>query len=143
MKIDRHAEAEWLGGLKDGNGSLTTDSGILNKANYGFRSRFESGPGTNPEELIAAAHAGCFSMALSAALGEAGLVPERIHTKATVSVEKQEAGFTITKSALVLHAKVPGVDQAKFEQIAHGAKAGCPVSKLFKAEITLEIHLEP
>src|SRR5262249_48126920 len=130
------------GGLKDGRGSLTTDSGILNQANYGFKSRFESGPGTNPEELIAAAHAGCFSMALSAALGQAGIPPEKIHTKATVTVEKQDAGFTITKSALLLQAKVPGIDQAKFEEIANGAKAGCPVSKLFKAEITLEIHLE-
>src|SRR4051812_28487394 len=94
MKMDRHAEAEWLGGLKDGQGSLTTDSGVLKQATYGFKSRFESGPGTNPEELLAAAHAGCFSMALSGALSAAGIQPERIHTKGTVTIEKQEGGFT-------------------------------------------------
>jgi osmotically inducible protein OsmC len=142
MKVDRHAEAEWLGGLRDGSGSLTTDSGVLKHANYGFKSRFESGPGTNPEELLAAAHAGCFSMAVSGALTQANTPPERIHTKATITLEKQESGFTVTKSALVLHAKVPGIDKAKFEQVANGAKASCPVSKLFNAEITLEINLE-
>jgi osmotically inducible protein OsmC len=142
MKVDRHAEAEWLGGLKEGSGSLTTDSGVLKHATYGFKSRFESGPGTNPEELLAAAHAGCFSMAVSAALTQAGTPPERIHTKGTITLEKQESGFTVTKSALVLDAKVPGIDKAKFEQIANGAKADCPVSKLFNTEITLEINLE-
>lgn len=141
MKVDRHAEAEWLGGLKDGKGSLTTDSGVLSGATYGFKSRFESGPGTNPEELLAAAHAGCFSMALSGALSAVNITAERIHTKATVTVEKQEGGFTVTRSALELNAKVPGIDKAKFEEIANGAKAGCPVSKLFKAEITLSIAL--
>jgi osmotically inducible protein OsmC len=142
MKVDRHAEAEWLGGIREGSGSVSTDSGVLKNATYGFKSRFESGPGTNPEELLAAAHAGCFSMAVSGALTQANTPPERIHTTATITLEKQESGFVITKSALVLHAKVPGIDKEKFEQVANGAKANCPVSRLFKAEITLEINLE-
>ena len=141
MKVDRKAEALWLGTLREGKGTLTTQSGILKDAPYTFKTRFESEPGTNPEELLAAAHAGCFTMALTGQLAGAGITPERLHTNATVTVEKLESGFQVTKSALELEATVPGVDAAQFESLAQAAKAGCPVSKLFNTEITLAIHL--
>lgn len=140
--INRSAEAIWQGDLKAGNGTISSDSGVLNTTPYSFHTRFESTPGTNPEELIAAAHAGCYSMALSATLGKSGIVPEKLHTKATVSLEKVGDGFEVTKSHLELWAKVPGVDPAKFDEAAKGAKAGCPISKLLKAEITLDYKLE-
>jgi osmotically inducible protein OsmC len=140
--MDRKASATWRGGLKDGNGALTSPSGVLNHTPYSFRTRFENEPGTNPEELIAAAHAGCFSMALSAQLNSAGLSPERIDTTATVTLEKQDAGFAITRVHLVCRAKVPDVDAQKFQQVAEAAKNGCPVSKLLNAKISLEARLE-
>ena len=138
----KKAWAVWTGGIKDGGGTLSTETGVLKEAPYGFKSRFESGPGTNPEELIGAAHAGCFSMALSLMLGEAGLKPERIETHAAVTIEKAGGGFEITSSHLAVKAKVPGADRAKFEEIANKAKAGCPVSKLMKARITMEAELQ-
>ena len=138
----KKAWAVWTGGIKDGGGTISTETGVLKEAPYGFKSRFEDGPGTNPEELIGAAHAGCFSMAFSLMLGEAGLKPERIETLADVTLEKVGAGFEITASHLTVKAKIPGVDQAKFAEIADKAKAGCPVSKLFKAKITMDATLE-
>lgn len=140
--IQRSAEAIWNGDLKSGNGTISSDSGVLKSTPYSFHTRFESTPGTNPEELVAAAHAGCYSMALSATLGKSGITPEKLHTKATVTLEKVGDGFSVTKSHLKLWAKVPGVDKAKFEEAANGAKAGCPISKLLNAEITLTIELE-
>jgi lipoyl-dependent peroxiredoxin len=141
MKIKRRASAAWKGGLKDGKGSITTESGALQAYPYGFASRFEGQRGTNPEELIAAAHAGCFTMALSLILGEAKLVAEQMDTSAEVTLEQVEGGFAITAVHLTLKAKIPGTNQATFEQLAGKAKAGCPVSKLLKAEITLEATL--
>lgn len=140
--MKRTASAVWSGGLKDGKGSISTQSGVLKDAQYGFKTRFEDGPGTNPEELIGAAHAGCFSMALSAQLGEAGFTAERIETNAAVTLEKLDTGFTITAVHLQLRAKIPGVDQAGFEAIANKAKEGCPVSKVLNAKITLDAQLE-
>ena len=142
MLIRKKGSAAWQGGLKDGKGTVSTESGVLKGAQYGFNTRFENGPGTNPEELLAAAHAGCFSMALSAQLGEAGLKAESINTTATVSLEKVEGGFAITAVHLDLTAKIPGADQAAFEKAANNAKAGCPVSKLFNARITLDARLQ-
>jgi osmotically inducible protein OsmC len=139
--MDRKASAHWQGGLKDGHGTVSTASGVLNQTQYSFATRFESGIGTNPEELLAAAHAGCFSMALSAQLDGAGMKAEAIDTKATLTFEKTEAGFTITKVHLDLTAKIPGADAEKFQKAAADAKAGCPVSRLFKAEITLDAKL--
>ena len=139
----KKATAVWKGGIKDGGGTLSTESGVLNEASYGFKSRFENGKGTNPEELIAAAHAGCFSMALSLILGEAGATPSIIETKAAVTLEKVDAGFEITASHLTVSARVPGMDAAKFTELANKAKAGCPVSKLMKAAITMDAKLEP
>ena len=139
----KKAWAVWKGGIKDGGGTLSTETGVLNQAPYGFKSRFEDGKGTNPEELIGAAHAGCFSMALSLMLGESGLTPEKIETHADVTLEKVGEGFEITASHLSVVAKIPGADPAKFEQIANQAKTGCPVSKLLKAKITMEARLEP
>ena len=133
--------AIWSGGLKDGKGSLSTQSGALKEHPYGFASRFEGKPGTNPEELIGAAHAGCFTMALSNILGEAGLTAERMDTKAEVTLEKLPDGFSITAVHLTLRAKIPGADDAKFQELAAKAKAGCPVSKLMKANITLDAAL--
>ncbi|MGH6828093.1 MAG: OsmC family protein [Rhizomicrobium sp.] len=133
--------AVWHGGLKDGRGALSTKSRALDSYPYGFASRFEGKPGTNPEELIGAAHAGCFTMALSLILGEAGLKAEEMNTKALVTLEKQADGFAITKIHLVLKAKIPGCDKSKFEELAAKAKTGCPVSKLLKAEVTLEASL--
>ncbi|HKD48691.1 MAG TPA: OsmC family protein [Rhizomicrobium sp.] len=133
--------AVWHGGLKDGKGAISTKSGALNAYPYGFASRFEGKPGTNPEELIGAAHAGCFTMALSLILGEAGFTADEMNTKADVTLEKQGDGFAITKVHLTLKAKIPGCEMAKFEELAGKAKAGCPVSKLLKAEITLDASL--
>jgi lipoyl-dependent peroxiredoxin len=137
-----HGSAVWQGGIKDGKGAISTNSGALKDYPYGFSSRFEGKPGTNPEELIGAAHAGCFTMALSLILGEAGLTAERMETTAEVSLDKVADGFAITAVHLTLKGKVPGADQAKFQELADKAKAGCPVSKLFKAEITLDAKLE-
>jgi osmotically inducible protein OsmC len=141
--MERSASAEWHGALQNGKGVISTASGVLAETQYSFATRFEDGKGTNPEELIAAAHAGCFSMALSAALGEAKLTPEYVKTTAKVTLSKVEGGFGITKIALVTEAKVPGADEAAFKKAADGAKAGCPISKLFanNAEITLDAKL--
>jgi osmotically inducible protein OsmC len=141
MKIKRRGSASWKGGLKDGRGSVSTESGALQAYPYGFASRFEGQRGTNPEELLGAAHAGCFTMALSMILGEAKLVAEQMDTSAEVTLEQVEGGFAITAVHLTLKAKVPGTDQAAFAALAAKAKAGCPVSKLFKAEITLDAQL--
>lgn len=140
--MKRSASAVWKGGLKDGKGTISTDSGVLSDTQYSFGTRFEEGKGTNPEELIGAAHAGCFSMALSAQLGEAGLTAESIATKATVTLEKTEGGFAITAIHLELKAKIPGASQQAFETAANNAKAGCPVSKVLNAKITLDATLE-
>ncbi len=140
--MKRKASAVWKGGLKDGSGSISTASGVLSDTQYSFSTRFEDGIGTNPEELIAAAHAGCFSMALSGQLGNAGVTAENISTTATVTMEKTEAGFTITKIHLDVVARIPGADQQAFETAANNAKAGCPVSRLLKAEITMDATLE-
>ena len=140
--MKKHASAVWTGGIMDGQGSISTETGVLSNATYGFKSRFEDGPGTNPEELIAAAHAGCFSMALSLMLGNNQLTPERIETKAEVTIEKVGEGFEITSSHLKVSAKIPGADAATFQRIANEAKQGCPVSKLMKADITMEASLE-
>jgi osmotically inducible protein OsmC len=137
----RKAEAVWKGGLKDGSGTLSTASGVLDATTYGFASRFESGKGTNPEELIAAAHAGCFSMALSAMLGNAGLKPDSIETRAEVGLEKVGEGFEITTSHLTVVARVPGASADTFAALAQKAKEGCPVSKLMKARITMDAKL--
>jgi lipoyl-dependent peroxiredoxin len=141
MKINRHGSAVWEGGIKDGKGAISTESGALKAYPYGFGSRFEGKPGTNPEELIAAAHAGCFTMALSLILGEAKLVAEHMETSAKVTLEQVTGGYAITAVHLALTAKIPGADQATFEKLAGNAKAGCPVSKLLKAEITLDAKL--
>jgi lipoyl-dependent peroxiredoxin len=138
----RKASAVWTGGLKDGKGQISTDSGVLSNTQYSFSTRFEDGIGTNPEELIAAAHAGCFSMALSGQLGRAGLTAESINTTATVRLEKVDEAFAITSVHLEVTARVPGADQQAFETAANNAKAGCPVSKVLKAEITMEARLE-
>src|SRR5688572_21378054 len=140
--MQRKASAVWQGGLKDGKGSLSADSGVLKQTPYSFGTRFESTPGTNPEELLAAAHAGCFTMALSAQLGAAGLTPEQLETTATITLEKVGEGFSITKSHLDLVARVPGADQARFDAAVKAAETGCPVSKLFKAEISVNARLE-
>ena len=137
----RKASAIWNGSLKEGKGTISTDSGVLSKTQYSFSTRFENGAGTNPEELIAAAHAGCFTMALSAQLGNAGITPESLETTAAVTLEKLEAGFTITKIHLDVAARIPGADKAAFEKAAENAKAGCPISRLLKAEITMTARL--
>jgi osmotically inducible protein OsmC len=139
--MKKSGSAVWQGGLKDGKGAISTESGALKDYPYGFSARFEGKPGTNPEELIGAAHAGCFTMALSLILGEAKLTAERMDTKAEVTLEKQADGFAITAVRLTLRAKVPGADAAKFAELANKAKQGCPVSKLLKAEITLDAAL--
>jgi lipoyl-dependent peroxiredoxin len=140
--MKRKASAVWQGGLKDGKGTISTDSGVLDGTQYSFSTRFEDGIGTNPEELIAAAHAGCFSMALSGQLGNAGMTAESINTTASVTLEKTDAGFTITKVHLDVTARIPGAEQAAFETAANNAKAGCPISRLLKAEITMDARLE-
>jgi osmotically inducible protein OsmC len=141
MVIKKKASAIWNGGIKEGAGTISTASGVLREANYGFKARFETGPGTNPEELIGAAHAGCFSMALSKIIGDAGLTPERIETSAEVSLEKVGEGFEITAIHLSTTGRVPGADEARFRELAEKAKAGCPVSKVLKAKITLDVKL--
>lgn len=141
MKIKRRGSASWKGGLKDGKGSISTESGALQAYPYGFAARFEGQKGTNPEELLGAAHAGCFTMALSLILGEAKLVADQMDTSAEVTLEQVEGGFAITAVHLTLKAKIPGTDQATFASLAAKAKAGCPVSKLFKTEITLDAQL--
>jgi len=133
--------AKWQGGLKDGKGAISTKSGALSGYPYGFASRFEGKPGTNPEELIGAAHAGCFTMALSLILEQAGFKAEDMDTKAEITLEKQGDGFAITKSHLILRAKIPGIDQAKFKELTGMAEKGCPVSKVLKAEISLDAAL--
>jgi osmotically inducible protein OsmC len=132
----------WNGSLKEGKGTISTESRVLSNAQYSFSTRFENGIGTNPEELVAASHAGCFSMALSAQLGNAGITPESIETTAAVTLEKTEAGFTVTKIHLDVTAKIPGVDAAAFQKAAQDAKTGCPISRLLKAaEITMTAKL--
>lgn len=140
--MKKSASATWSGGLKDGQGTISTETGALRDAPFGFKSRFEDGPGTNPEELIGAALAGCFSMALSLGLGNASLTPQRIETRAQVTLDKQGEGFAITTIALSCRARVPGADAATFERIAQETKQGCPVSKVLKATITLDAQLE-
>jgi len=137
----RKASAVWNGSLKEGKGTISTESKVLSNARYSFSTRFENGIGTNPEELIAAAHAGCFTMALSGQLTNAGITPESIETTAAVTLEKLEAGFTVTKIHLDVTAKIPGADAAAFEKAAQNAKAGCPISRLLKAEITMTAKL--
>jgi len=141
--MERTASAVWHGGLKDGKGSISSQSGVLKDTQYSFSTRFENGIGTNPEELIAAAHAGCFTMALSAQLSGANLHPESLETTASVKLEKKDDGFAITAIHLVTKAKVPGADKAAFDTAAQNAKNGCPISKLFKGntEITLDATL--
>jgi len=140
--MQRKGSAVWRGGLRDGQGAVSTESGVLSDTQYSFSTRFESGAGTNPEELIAAAHAGCFSMALSKQLEDAGLRADEIRTTAAVTLEKTDAGFAITKVHLDVSARIPGGDAAAFETAANNAKAGCPVSRLLKAEITMDARLE-
>jgi osmotically inducible protein OsmC len=140
--MKRKASAQWRGSLKDGKGTISTDSGVLSDTQYSFTSRFAEGKGTNPEELIGAAHAGCFSMALSNELGSAGLTPDSIQTTATVTLDKTEAGFAITAVHLDVAARVPGASPQAFEAAAASAKSNCPVSKLLKAEITMTAKLE-
>lgn len=137
-----HGSAKWQGGIKDGKGLISTKSGALSDYPYGFASRFEGKPGSNPEELIGAAHAACFTMALSLIMGEAGFTAEHMETRADVTIDKQGDGFAITKSALTLTARIPNCDDAQFQELAGKAKAGCPVSKLLNTEITLQATLE-
>jgi len=139
--MQRKASAVWQGGIKDGKGHITTDSNVLSATPYSFSTRFEGVPGTNPEELIAAAHAGCFSMALSLMLGEVDIRPERIETTAAVTLEKTEGAFTITKVHLDVQVRAPGADRARFEAAAAKAKVGCPVSKVLNAAITMNAKL--
>ena len=140
--INRTGSAVWSGGLKDGKGNLSTQSGVLKDTPYGFKTRFEDSPGTNPEELIAAAHAGCFTMALSAQLGEAGMTATRLETTASVSLDKADGGFAITAVHLTLVASIPGASEEAFKAAAIRAKEGCPVSKLLKANITMDARLQ-
>lgn len=139
--MKRFASAQWQGGLKDGKGTVSTDSGVLSNINIDFGKRFAEDPGTNPEELIAAAHAGCFSMALSNVLGESDITPEDIATKATLNFEKTDAGFTITAIHLEVTVKAQGLDDAALQDAAGKAKAGCPVSRVLKADITMTATL--
>ena len=140
--MQRKASAVWKGGLKDGKGVVSSASGVLSNTPYSFSTRFENTPGTNPEELIAAAHAACFSMALSAQLGEAKLTASSIETAATLTMEKLDSGWTITAVHLAVVGRVPGADQAAFQKAADNAKSGCPVSKVLKANITMSAKLE-
>ncbi len=140
--MKRSATAQWNGALRDGNGTMSSSSGALSELPYSFRTRFEDEPGTNPEELIAAAHAGCFSMALSGKLNAAGLTPESIRTTADLTLDKTDAGQTITAIHLTTRARVPGADAAAFEAAAQDAKATCPISRLLNTEITLDAALE-
>jgi lipoyl-dependent peroxiredoxin len=140
--MKRSAQAKWQGDLKSGTGTISTTSGTLASTPYSFRARFEQGTGTNPEELLAAAHAGCFTMALSAQLGEAGLKATSLETSCTITLEQKDGGFAITESHLELKAKVPGATAEAFEKATKAAETGCPVSKLFNTKITLDAHLE-
>ena len=140
--MNRKASAVWQGGLKDGRGTVSTESGVLSDSAYSFSTRFENEKGTNPEELVGAAHAGCFSMALAAQLGEAGVKPERIETDATVTLEKSGDGFAVTAVHLDVNAKIPGADEAKFQAAAKKAKEGCPISKLLNTNITMDARLQ-
>lgn len=140
--MKRNASAIWQGGLMDGKGRLTTNSGVLSDTQYSFHTRFEEGRGTNPEELIAAAHAGCFSMALSMMLGESNIKPEKINTTATVSLDKSDGGFSITESHLEVRVRAPGADEKTFQEAAEKAKAGCPVSRALSMKITMNAALE-
>jgi len=142
IRMQRKASAVWKGGLKDGKGAVSADSGVLSSTPYSFVTRFENTPGTNPEELIAAAHAACFSMALSGQLGAANLTPSSINTTATVSLEKLDSGWAITTIHLDVVGRVPNADEAAFQKAAENAKAGCPVSKLLNAKITMNAKLE-
>lgn len=139
--MKRTGSAHWQGGLRDGKGTVSTASGVLSNTQYSFSTRFENGAGTNPEELIAAAHAGCFSMALSNVLAQAGMTADSIDTTATVTLDKVGAGFEITDIHLDLTARIPNADSAKFQEAANNAKANCPVSKVLKANITLDAKL--
>lgn len=139
--MTKKGSAVWEGGFREGGGTISTESGALKKAPYGVSARFEEAPGSNPEELIAAAHAACFSMAFSLMLGEAGFEPASIETTAAVKLEKVGDGFAITSSHLSVHARIPGIDQDKFSEVAHLAKAGCPVSKVLNTEITMDATL--
>ena len=140
--MQKWGSAVWKGGIKDGQGVVSTQTGVLKEAPYGFKSRFEDGPGTNPEEILGAAHAACFTMALSLMLGNAGLTADRIETRADVSLEKDGEGFSITRIHLTVKAQVPGTDQPDFEKIARQAKEGCPVSKVLNAKISMDATLE-
>lgn len=140
--MNKTASAHWQGDLKQGKGTISTQSGALKDNPYGFNTRFEGAPGTNPEELIGAAHAGCFSMAFSMLLGEENFTPESIDTTATVTLEKQTDGFAVTAVHLEMRARIPGIEQDKFDEIAGKAKTGCPISKLLNAEITLDATLQ-
>lgn len=140
--MKRKASAEWRGDLKTGKGLVSTDSGALRAAPYSFTTRFEEEKGTNPEELIAAAHAGCFTMALSAELGKAGIVPESLRTMATITMDKLDAGWTVTESHLEVTGKVPGGSAEAFQKAAQAAETGCPISRLLKAKITMDAKLE-
>jgi lipoyl-dependent peroxiredoxin len=137
----RKASAVWKGSLKEGKGTISSDSGVLSNTPYSFSTRFENAKGTNPEELIAAAHAGCFTMALSAQLGSAGITPESLETTASLTLDKLDVGWTVTKIHLEVTARIPGTDQAAFDKAAENAKAGCPISRLLKAEITMTARL--
>ena len=140
--MKRNASAVWQGDLKTGKGTISTQSGVLSSSQYSFSTRFENGIGTNPEELVAAAHAGCFTMALSGQLGQAGIVPDRLETTATVTLEKTDSGFAITESHLEVKAKLPAAaDRAAFEKAAANAEKGCPISKLFNTKITMNAQL--
>jgi len=139
--MKKKAWAVWKGDIKGGGGTISTETGVLREATYGFKSRFENGPGTNPEELLGAAHAACFSMALSGQLGAAGLTAERIETHAEISLEKVGDGFEVTASHLDVTATIPGADEAKFQEIAERAKSGCPLSKVLRAKITMDARL--
>ena len=139
--MQRKGSAVWQGGLKEGKGTVSTESGILKQTPYSFQTRFENEKGTNPEELLAAAHAGCFTMALSAELGKVGITPQKLETTATVTLDKVGEGFSITKSQLDLTATIPGADKAKFDAAVKAAETGCPVSKLYKAEISVTSKL--
>jgi lipoyl-dependent peroxiredoxin len=139
--MQRTASAHWSGGLKDGKGAVSTQSGVLNNTQYSFSTRFENGVGTNPEELIAAAHAGCFTMALSAELGKGGMTAESIDTNAALTMEKTDAGFTITAVHLDVSAKIPGADQKKFDEAALSAEKNCPVSRVLNATISMSAKL--
>jgi lipoyl-dependent peroxiredoxin len=140
--MQRTASAQWKGGLKDGKGTVSTASGVLSNTQYSFSTRFESGAGTNPEELIAAAHAGCFSMALSAELGKANITPQSINTQCTLTFDKTDKGFTITESHLEVKASIPGGNKAAFDKAAADAKAGCPISRVLNTKITMTAALE-